>query len=82
MDFFTVCIAITSMISIACIAYLNDELNKINTRLSNMSYIVDRVIDINDKVMNNNRKMIEYMETLENHINKEESNSVLRENDI
>lgn len=79
MDFFTVCIAITCMIALACIAHLQDELNKINNRLSNMKFMVnayaertERVLDFTQDVLNNNHKMIEYIEALENRINKEE----------
>lgn len=94
--FFTVCIAITLMLALACIAHLKDELNKINIRLSDMKFMVnayakrtDRVlindqdiIDITKDALNINQRIIEHVKVLENCIRKEESSSVLRENDI
>lgn len=89
MDFFTVFIAISCMIALAFIAHLQDEMNKINNRLSNMKFMVnayaertDRILNLTQDVLNNDHEMIEYIKVLENRINKEESNNVLRENDI
>lgn len=79
MDFFTVCIAITLMLALACIAHLKDELNKINIRLSDMKFMLnayaertDRVLNLTQDVLNNNQRMIEHIEVLENRISKED----------
>lgn len=89
MDFFTVFIAISCMIALVCTAHLQDKLNEINNKLFNMKLMVnaysertDRILNLTQDVLNNNHKMIEYIEVLENRINKEESNNVLRKNDI
>mgnify|MGYP006986344506 CR=1 FL=1 len=79
MDFFTVCIAITCMLALLCIAHLQDKIIKINNKLSDMKFMVnayaertDRVLNLTQDVLNNNHKMIEYIEVLENRINKED----------
>lgn len=79
MDFFTVFITISCMIALAFIAHLQDELNKLNNRLSDMASIVnayteqtDRVLNLTQDVLNNNHKMIEYIGVLENRSNKED----------
>ena len=79
MDFFTVFITISCMIALAFIAHLQDELNKLNNRLSDMAFMVnayaeqtDRVLNLTQDVLNNNHKMIEYIGVLENRSNKED----------
>ncbi len=69
MDFLTALVAISRMLTLAFIAHLWDELNKISNRLSNIKIMVDayaerteRVLDFTQDVLNN----------LENSINKEE----------
>ena len=69
MDFLTALVAISCMLTLAFIAHLWDELNKINNRLSNMKIMVnayaertERVLDVAQDILNN----------LENNINKEE----------
>lgn len=52
MDFFTVCIAITCMIALVCIALLRSELNRINNRLSHMASIVNAYAEQTDRVLN------------------------------
>lgn len=69
MDFLTALVAISCMLTLAFIAHLWDELNKINNRLSNMKIMVnvyaertERVLDFTQDILNN----------LENSINKED----------
>ena len=69
MDFLTALVAISCMLTLAFIAHLWDELNKINDRLSNMKIMVnayaertERVLDFTQDILNN----------LENSINKED----------
>ena len=69
MDFLTALVAISCMLTLAFIAHLWDELNKINNRLSNIKIMVnayaertERVLDFTQDVLNN----------LENSINEEE----------
>lgn len=71
------------------LAHLQDELNEMNSRLSDMKFMVevcsertDRVLDFAQDVLNNNERLLKYIKILENCIGKEESNSVLRKNDI
>lgn len=76
---------IFSVMALFTTIYALEKLMKLRDRLDEVDCYaerIERILDLAQSVLNNNHKMIEYIEVLENRISKEESNSVLRENDI
>ena len=70
MDFLTALVAISCMLTLAFIAHLWDELNKINNRLSNMKIMVnayaertERVLDVAQRVADINDRIIKHYDS-------------------
>lgn len=66
----------------AQIMKVRDRLDGIKIMVNAYAERTERVLDLTQDVLNNNEKMLKYIDTLEKHIGKEELNDVLRENDI
>lgn len=82
MDFLLSVLLISCMIALACIAHVQDELNEINNKLFNMKLMVnaysertERILDLAQSVLNDNDKMIKYIDALEGRIKKESTDS-------